>query len=349
MDWWRERMVLNPERKRFTRYFLLIVFCASARWATSDNARENAVPRPAAKAGFTTMTFSGNFTMSSIDLDNKADAEFTWYPFRFFGARGHARGAVLTDAEGNATLGTQTLAVSLATAAPATSSAHWKGTAFGGGGYFEATLRFDPVRTTKAKPTEWPAFWALPIEHAVSTPGEQWRGQPPGYVHFAEPDFFEYDVWPFSPLTSYGGAIHEWYGIFKKTCPDANFCSVSNSGGGQTRFSNFVIHTPPGTDFTTFHRFGFLWVPASGIEHGYAQYYFDDVATADTVTWAAFTGQDPPPGVSPWTFGVLDQEHLVLIVGTGADQPMTVASINVWQRSASENLRAKLEPAKPRQ
>ena len=42
--------------------------------------------------------------------------------------------------------------------------------------------------------------------------------------------------------------------------------------------------------------------------------------------------------MTPWTFGILDQQHVVLILGTGPGEPMTIESVNVWQASAANNL-----------
>ena len=41
----------------------------------------------------------------------------------------------------------------------------------------------------------------------------------------------------------------------------------------------------------------------------------------------------------PWQFGILDNQRLILILGTGVGMPMTVASVNVWQSSNSQNMR----------
>jgi hypothetical protein len=54
--------------------------------------------------------------------------------------------------------------------------------------------------------------------------------------------------------------------------------------------------------------------------------------------WTKFDNQPPPPTNQPWAFGRLDQEHLVLILGTGPNEPMTIRSVNVWQASDSNNL-----------
>ncbi len=123
--------------------------------------------------------------------------------------------------------------------------------AFGGGAYFEAVFRFDPEDTINAKGVGWPSWWAMAIEHLAGLPMQQWPGQPSGYDHFIETDFFEYDVWSFSPHNEYGGAMHDWFGIWKSTCPN-NYCNVSNAGGGGTNFSSFQVQTPTSTDFTQY-------------------------------------------------------------------------------------------------
>jgi hypothetical protein len=162
-----------------------------------------------------------------------------------------------------------------------------------------------------------------------------WAGQAPGYEHFVELDIFEYNQWK-RGQNVYSGAVHEWYGIYRQTCPP-NFCRVSNTND-TSNFDNFLITVPPATDFKQFHKYGLLWVPATPVSSGYVQYFFDGTATADRVTWSQFTNQAPPPGKAPWTFGVTDLMHYVLILGTGNNQPMTVRSVNVWQASASNNL-----------
>jgi len=37
-------------------------------------------------------------------------------------------------------------------------------------------------------------------------------------------------------------------------------------------------------------------------------------------------------------FDRLDQQHLVLILGTGPNEPMSIRSVNVWQASGADNL-----------
>ena len=332
----------------FGSQFLITVACvivatglirnSTAAATKTSRASSNVVPIPAARVGYKNETYAGQFTQRSIDLNNTAASGFDWYPYRFYGTPTPSAERFVLNSDGSATLGNESLDASLASAVPTKTPLRWAGIAFGGGGYFEATLRFDPGRTIRANGKAWPSFWALPIEHVFNLPQVQWAGQPPEYVHFVELDFFEYDIWTSKPKNDYDGAIHEWYGIYKASCPGHNFCQASNGGHGINGPTN-IIATPMATDFRKDHKFGFLWVPATKTSPGYAQYYFDGVATTDKVTWNLYEGQPPPPGVVPWTFGVMDSEHFALIVGTGIDQPVTVSSVRVWQSSTANNIR----------
>ena len=81
-------------------------------------------------------------------------------------------------------------------------------------------------------------------------------------------------------------------------------------------------------------------MPAAATEKGYAQYYVDGHATTDRIAWTPYTGNEsPPPSADAgWTFGVIDKQHLVLFMGTGSKQLVTLGSVQVWQASAAENL-----------
>ena len=63
-------------------------------------------------------------------------------------------------------------------------------------------------------------------------------------------------------------------------------------------------------------------------------------ATTDRIAWTPYTGNEsPPPSADAgWTFGVIDKQHLVLFMGTGSKQLVTLGSAQVWQASAAENL-----------
>jgi len=297
-----------------------------------------AIPQAAKAAGYTKLTFDGEFIRNTIDLNNSTAPGFDWYLAQFFGQTATASHSVVTNSDGSVTLSGKDTVISINSAAPRRGAPDWVGTAFGGGGYFEAIVKFDPAKTMANIGSQWPAFWSMAIEHLDALPGEQWLGQATGYSHFIEPDFFEYDVANNFVPNQYGGAIHDWYGIQKRTCRNKGYCGVTNASGGGSSFTNFRVRVPSKTDFTKFHSFGFLWVPATSTAMGYARYYFDGIATSDRVTWSKYSDQPPPPGLAPWTFGIIDRQHLVIALTTGPNQPLTIKKVIVYQASAAHNL-----------
>ena len=94
----------------------------------------------------------------------------------------------------------------------------WKGTAFGGGAYFEATFSFNPADVNNVSGAHgWPSFWADPVEHGAeqSVFSDNWVGQANGFVHFLEMDFFEYNVWGYdNKLFAYNGTVIDWSGVY---------------------------------------------------------------------------------------------------------------------------------------
>jgi len=229
----------------------------------------------------------------------------------------------------------------VASAALADNAQQFQGVAFGGGAYFEATLKFDGWQGQSSNPDSilagWPAFWSMSIEHLaqISIGADQWPGQITGYEHYGEIDFFEYDL-AHSQATDYvyGGSIHDFYGVFDQTCAPSAYCSIENP------YSTKIKLVPANTDFSTYHTYGMLWVPATPAVDGYVQWYFDGEAVGQPVTWAQFTNQSPADTLANQDFGIVDSQHLVVILGTAAQYPMTVAEINVWQKSANDNIAA---------
>jgi hypothetical protein len=286
------------------------------------------LPSPVFSVGYNVKTFSSNFTLNNVDVKNTSSFGFNWYPWRFFGHRaGNITRTVQVNSDATITLlgDNNMYSASIATATPTNSSDKFFGTAFGGGAYFEALLKFDSNGHDKRN---WPAFWSMAIEHMASLSSAQWPGQPKGYEHFIEADFFEYDV---GGGNFFGGAMHDWYGIWNKTCPNG-YCKAS------LPYSVVKRQVPRSTDFNQYHRYGFLWVPATDKTVGYAEYYFDGQKVGERTSWSKYTNQSPPPGSKPWTFGIIDNNHLVIVLGTGFKQPMTVKSVSVWQASTKQNL-----------
>ena len=172
--------------------------------------------------------------VSTIDINGTGNPGYNWYVTKPFGFATtpasdiSVSGGVLTL---NGT-GAQNWAIS--TLAPANNAQGYVGQVFAGGFYVEARIAFDNTLVNTAN--GWPSFWGESLQHMIdaSHPSlEQWPGQPTGYTHFIEDDFFEYDTAPFAGANSFGGAMHDWYGIYNQTC--SGFCNVSNP--------NFAVNT----------------------------------------------------------------------------------------------------------
>jgi hypothetical protein len=89
---------------------------------------------------------------------------------------------------------------------------------------------------------------------------------------------------------------------------------------------------------TQYHTYGFLWVAATASTEGIISAYFDGVLVGATRNWTQYTDQAPTPVGKTWAFGRLDQQHMFFILGAGVGEPMTVKSVNVWQKNASSNM-----------
>lgn len=302
---------------------------ASATWGTAEAASP---PSAVTAAGYTTETFAtvSNFTPQTVDMNLTDAPGYQWYFFNFFGQA--ATSALTTlNADGSVTTAafTNNSNATMSSAAQISAAPYFRGTAFGGGGYFEATLSFDAAAVNTS--TGWPSWWTMSLEHLSGLSTQQWKGQASGYDHFIEPDIFEADLGSGYP-NAYGGNVHDWYGAWNsKACP--SYCNV------QLPFSTVVRTVPSTTNFSSYHRYGLLWIPATASKKGSLTYYFDGVQVGPSTTYSQFSTQKPVPSSStPWTFGVVDQQHLVLILGAGASTPMQVQSVTVWQASTKSNM-----------
>lgn len=322
-------MSLRSRTSVLGRLFFASLFLATISATTA--AADTGPPDAARAAGFTQHSFSSAFAPATLDLRDTRGQGFDWYLGRFFGYRTRNADALRFEPDGSVTIVGGEGNYDVATAAPGAKPGTWVGTAFGGGGYFEAVLRFDPADAIRNGFREWPAFWSMAVEHMAGLPGEQWPGQTPGYAHFVEPDFFEYDLLKYGlGQNFYGGAMHDWYGVYGTTCAKT-FCEAPLHGAEIRR------QIPAGTDLTQFHRYGFLWIPAANGRSGSGHYFFDGVEVGRPYLWSAFRDEPPPPDAAPWRLGVLDRQHLVVILGTGNGEPMTIKRVDVWQRNLADN------------
>jgi hypothetical protein len=272
------------------------------------NSASSGVPAAAAAVGYSTETFGPAVTLgSNWQLWTNA-ANVTQ----------NGDGSVTIAGGGNGYNNAQ-----VATATP-NGSGSLNGEAFGGGGYFEATLSFVGTPVTNGG---WPSFWANDIENQINAQtgngASQWQGQANGYVNSIETDFMEY----LAGQGAYGFALHHWYG------QQSAIQAVHSENSGSPAI------LPPGTDTSQPHAYGFLWMPATSTTQGYAKWYFDNVQVGSTVTWNQYNPATPPdPREGSSAYSVLDARHLYLILGTGPSNPMTVYNVKVWQKSTANDI-----------
>jgi hypothetical protein len=327
---WRSRPTQQIAFRR-TGACLVLLVGSVMQAASGQSPHLSDVPPQAAAANFKVRTFSSNFSADQVDFTNTSKFGFKWYPYHFFGAQTKLD-SLSRNSDGSITLLGDTTGPNgeLATASWTGMSGGFVGTAFGGGGYFEATFKFEPHDVIKNDFNGWPSWWSMAIEHMANLDTRQWPDQQEGYEHFIEVDFFEYNLKDYvqrGAINNFGGTLHDWFGVY-----DGRYSHVTLPS------RVFVREVPASTDFTQYHRYGFLWVPATATQDGYAEHYFDGQRVGRRIAWRQYANQAPPPK-PPWTFSIIDRNHLVLILGTGPNQPMTVLSVNVWQASDAHNLK----------
>jgi hypothetical protein len=301
-------------------------------------------PPIAASVGYNTLTYGPSLVLNKTPDPTTSYPAFTGatniVPFTFFGTSWTNIGAT-QNADGSVTInGTgQTFGNGLCTAVVGTgtpSRLNFKGVAFGGGLYVEAVMKGNGPMS----------FWANDIEtmngasQGLGT--VPWPGQPAGYGDWLEPDIAEFDT-----TGNYGWAFHNWYASGSDIAP--------NWGGPLNNFNG----PPAGVDYTVYHRYGALWVPATVSTVGYMQMYFDGQAISNKMQWNQYNSGNAPPPVAgslintrpgPYSsntisdttpstaWSVLDTRHLAFICGANVGATVTFQSITVWQASGAGNI-----------
>lgn len=302
-------------------------------------------PQPATQAGYTRLAFGDEFdSPNTIDISGTGAPGYKWYASGWFGFS--------TTPADNIRVSNSILTLGGGTSAPRGPGAHLNtaiakrdtpyhtGNVFGGGGYFEARIAFDPALGARAG-RHWPCFWSMAVEHVYQgfhQADEQWPGQAPGYAHFAELDFFEAYHAPHESYvgkTSYLGAPHDWSGKWE----NGNWQYNIQTG-------NRLVQTGA-VDWKQFHNYGCLWVPQQGTQPGYAQFFFDELP-GPLVFWKGPIGNPPLPGQpapgqvgtytaatpdrASKTYAILDQQRLAVVLGTDYAWPMQVDWVRIWQK-----------------
>jgi hypothetical protein len=296
------------------------------------------IPSPARAAGYLTNTFSSDvsvnqgFTTSTVDMSRTYASGFQWYYWKFFGES--TPNASVLNGDGTISVSSGPGNANICSCGSISGNPNYVGTAFGGGAYFDAEISLNPVGANTG--TIWPAWWGMALEHLapILANGYQWSGQASNYFHFIETDFFELIPPPIGSTFNYDATLHDWYGQFGITCPPG-FCETSSNSSVATANQ---VQVPTNFNWNLPHHVSMLWIPATDSSNGSITFYLDEVAVIGPILYSQFTTQSPPPTTStPWTFGVIDQQHIALILGGGGN-PLNVNAVNVWQLNDSNNL-----------
>lgn len=276
---------------------------------------------PAARVGYNLLTFDGVMTDETVDEEGTNGDGYQFYRWNFFG----------NTPTGQVTFNDNGLVLNnraqLSSAVDLSGSGPWKGVAFGGGAYFEAEIAFDQSIINNAN--WWPSVWAMAIEHLSMGSLEQWPGQVTDYEHFIELDIFEY-LYGANSERKYSATPHDWYGVYNGSAYPGNITVGSTPA---QRIPD------PAIDWSQFHKVGALWVPATPSTKGYIRFYLDGKQMGWTHSWDQFNqASAPPPLLGTSAFGIMDYQHLALILSTGDSQPFNVKSYKVWQLNADNNL-----------
>ncbi len=310
--------------------FAMVLF-VSVHAAVADDAASP--PAQAVAAGYTQHTFTTRrFDRSDVDLGNTYTRGFQWYLSNYFGNMTPAS-AVRVGADGvMTTLNPQDASNNSVTSIAASKDPpYYVGTAFGCGAYVTADISFDADDVDNRH--GFPSWWTMAAEHLLSFKDQQWPNQAPEFQHFGEVDIFEFNRNQSDYPYSYGASLHEWYGVYNKTCgANGGFCSVNTS------FPRGTVSLPLFSNFSEFHSVGMLWTPATEKDDGRISFFFDQKKVGQSVNWRSIaTDTPPPPPLDPVKFAILDRQHLALIFGSGSGA-LNVRSVDVWQDSKACNL-----------
>jgi hypothetical protein len=333
----------------------LYAYDSSGQWLLWNGSTWGTVASPLfdpAAAGYR-LVFDGTFNAGEFDTNNTDAPGFKWYTCKQTAGTTIYPSSDFSISNGVMTISSQLGDKSngqLCSAVPSTIPPYWTGSVFSGGWYIEYSIAFDNTTLIQGADYGWPAVWALEAAHLVpngneiSPPaGYGWPGQEKGYSHAVENDMFEYLT---GKPNGWEASLHDWYGIYNVTCGTrGGYCSVSYN------FEQNEILLPS-VKWTDFNTFGQLWVAGSAANgwQGSTTNYFNGMkmqggGVAANILGATWIDQgsgtpkmitNPPiPRVPTFTFSVMDQLPLYLLLGTGSSTPMQVRWVRVWQPAAT--------------
>lgn len=256
------------------------------------------VPEAAKEAGYTSLVFYDDFDdPSTVDWKGTGEPGYKWYIDRPFGWPTLLDGDVVIED-------------SVATIAQQKSCANWALSTYSANGdtgsawtyaYFEARIRIntDMVREDLVEKGQ-PAFWSFSKAHTTGKDKGRW----------GEIDFFE--------------VTFEADGTFNNTLVTSMHDSRVVNGKQENLSNTNNIHPHFVSD--DWQTIGCLWTPGS------VSWYLDGGFISRT-TYSADGMPDPasPTNQEVGCFSILDQEEMLVILGSGPCWPMEVDWVRVWQ------------------
>jgi hypothetical protein len=264
------------------------------------------IPAIAAAVGYDTETFGPAINVGTTANPTTSYPEITgdvnMVPYTFTGTSWTNIGE--TNSDGSVTLnGTgEAFGNGLATAEVTPAGQTLQGIAFGGGGYFQVTMSGNGPMS----------FWM--------NDAETMNGVSNGTGADSEDSWIEADIAEFDTTGVYGFTIHNWYG---------------QVGSGDVVNADENGASPAGANYSEPNTYGMLWVPATATTQGYAKFYFDGVQVGNTITWNQYV---PGESAAENPFAVMDELHMVPILGAGSGSTVTFSNLEVWQASASNDI-----------
>jgi hypothetical protein len=265
-------------------------------------------PQPHAPPGFR-LIFDDEFSDSqSIDADNTQADGYKWYvKGMWFPSTSPSMWEILPSYEGaNGVLEIKDAPVAMSwdfstTLFDDAAPEGYRGTVFrpGKGIYYEARMACaDLAHISK---NGWAGFWSstMPI---ASRPR---NGDPPPWSfsvqNYPMPGWpgkwetIENDIMEYNPSwghrQQWDSTVHDW----------------SSAEAGNLGNFNSVVYPPAGTNYTQWHTYGQLWVPASAENgwHGYRQVYFDGVPQ-QAICWMGNQISETSQPSGSYLFGMCD-------------------------------------------
>lgn len=251
-------------------------------------------------------------TMNAVDRANSEAPGFALYPAPVLATAPVTPPASIThDGTGVAFIDpVSNTGKGLGLAGRSGASPFYVGMPITGGFYVELDMKF--ANTPPGGVADWPAVWFGNLAHWLNFSCPSVGGAYP----YLEVDMFEY----------FSGSVGN---------PAMNLNAWDCVSGSRAVTSQVSIGwSKSGIDFSTYHTYGFLWVPmAANGGTGLLKAYFDNVLKA-SCSYATGAAPSCDSGKPAGTYSILDAQGPNAIVIASYDQgasPTTIRNLHLWQ------------------